>query len=73
MMFVVGFYDDLKPLSPTVKMLTQIVADAAVNEEGVIDVSLADSVACGGLDVYYSGSKIKRLSYAKPDRKPSPL
>ncbi len=39
-----------------------------VSDDGALDISRADAVACGGLDTYFYGKKIKRLSYAKPDR-----
>lgn len=40
----------------------------AWDNEGPLDLNLANSIAVSGLDTYHAGKKIKRLSYAKTDK-----
>lgn len=39
-----------------------------LREDGSIDLNILDSVTVSGLDEYYVGKKLARLSYAKTDR-----
>lgn len=50
----------------------RIQADC-VGEDGFIDLEKLGTVTCAGLDTYYLGQKIGRLTYPKPDKKPSLL
>jgi len=45
-----------------------LVADAAVGEDGAIDLGTLESVVVSGLDHYHRPESIARFSYAKPDR-----
>ncbi|MEL6676536.1 MAG: flavin reductase [Bacteroidota bacterium] len=41
--------------------------EAAVQEDGLIDLQATETVTVSGLDTYHVGEKLVRLSYAKPD------
>ncbi|WP_297292621.1 flavin reductase family protein [Oceanicoccus sp.] len=64
-------------LNDTLMVIGEVVSvelpEEVINAEGVMDISLANTIASGGLDTYYSAKKVKRLSYAKPDRVPLTL
>lgn len=48
-----------------------IVDETAVKNDGLIDLSVLDTVAVSGLDCYHQSEKLVRLSYAKPDKAPT--
>ena len=50
-----------------------IVPDAAIDGDGFVDLEIAGSIAGVGLDGYYSGKKISRLEYAKPNFEPKSI
>lgn len=45
----------------------------ALHDDGWINLQETDGIAINGLDGYASPSLIERLSYAKPDKSPTPL
>lgn len=40
----------------------------AIQASGLVNLELLGSLACTGLDTYHTTQRIKRLSYAKPDK-----
>lgn len=42
--------------------------EQAIQASGLVDLESLGSLACTGLDTYHSTQRIKRLSYAKPDK-----
>lgn len=46
------------------------VEEKMLREDGSLDYTAVDLVACGGLDTYYTGERLFQLTYAKPDRQP---
>lgn len=46
------------------------VDDKVLKADGSLDLTVAQLVACGGLDTYYTGDRLFQLTYAKPDRTP---
>lgn len=52
------------------EVLAVELPDAAVGEDGAIDLTVADSVALSGLDSYHRARLHKRMAYAKPDLPP---
>ncbi|EAQ97045.1 flavin reductase family protein [Congregibacter litoralis] len=55
------------------EILTLDVPGDAINDDGALDPSLADSVAIAGLDSYYRSTLVQRMAYAKPEEKPRRL
>jgi flavin reductase (DIM6/NTAB) family NADH-FMN oxidoreductase RutF len=52
--------------------ITDIICDdAAIKEDGYIDIESLNTVAVSGLDSYHTSKRLSRLSYAKPDSSPS--
>lgn len=49
------------------KIIKIIVPNEFVNNDGFINLELAETVTCSGLDSYHTTNKLGRLSYAKPD------
>jgi len=47
-----------------------IIPDAAVNEQGQIDLSQPDDVGISGLNTYYKLEKIAEFPYARPNALP---
>ena len=47
--------------------------DACRNEDGSLDLTVADTVALTGLDSYHRAERLKRMAYAKPDLPPREL
>jgi len=70
---------EMKPieLNGTVMVIGEIMEvqlpDGSLGEDGFVDLSQLDTVTIGGLDGYYRVDPLCRLSYAKPDKKPSRL
>jgi flavin reductase (DIM6/NTAB) family NADH-FMN oxidoreductase RutF len=62
---------DLK-INGTVMIIGSIqileVPNDVVLEDGFIDLQKAGTITCNGLDAYLSTHKLKRFSYAKPDK-----
>jgi len=52
------------------KVTHVLVSDAAIGEDGLIDIELLGTAAVSGLDTYHSPNKVARMAYAKPDKKP---
>ncbi len=48
------------------KVIEVFVEEAAVKEDGFIDLDKLNTVAVSGLDRYHTGTALARLSYAKP-------
>ena len=46
-----------------------ILEKGLILEDGLIDHSLANSVAVNGLDSYYTAERLKRFSYPRPNEK----
>jgi len=44
--------------------------DGLLMEDGFIDIEKAETITVSGLDSYHETSRLGRLSYAKPDKKP---
>jgi flavin reductase (DIM6/NTAB) family NADH-FMN oxidoreductase RutF len=44
------------------------VPNEVILEDGFIDLQKAGTITCNGLDAYLSTNKLKRFSYAKPDK-----
>ncbi len=67
---------DLK-INGTVMLIGSIqiidIPDSVIEADGFIDLNKAESVTCNGLDAYLSTKKLKRFSYAKPDKALSEL
>jgi flavin reductase (DIM6/NTAB) family NADH-FMN oxidoreductase RutF len=40
-------------------------------EDGFLDIEKAQTITCSGLDSYHFTTRLSRLSYAKPDKKPT--
>jgi flavin reductase (DIM6/NTAB) family NADH-FMN oxidoreductase RutF len=54
--------------------ITNIICDdAAIKEDGYIDIESLNTVAVSGLDSYHTSKRLSRLSYAKPDSSPSEI
>ena len=54
--------------------ITDIICDdAAIKEDGYIDIESLNTVAVSGLDSYHTSKRLSRLSYAKPDSSPSEI
>jgi flavin reductase (DIM6/NTAB) family NADH-FMN oxidoreductase RutF len=53
-------------------MYVSVPAEVVMND-GFIDLEKAGTLTCSGLDSYHTTTRISRLSYAKPDVKPSLL
>jgi len=57
-------------MNNTVMVLGEIVMvdtpEDSVQEDGLIDMTITNTVAVSGLDSYHAPKKIKRLGYAKP-------
>lgn len=54
--------------------ITDIICDdAAIKEDGYIDIESLNTVAISGLDSYHTSKRLSRLSYAKPDSSPSKI
>jgi flavin reductase (DIM6/NTAB) family NADH-FMN oxidoreductase RutF len=57
-------------MNNTVMVLGEIVMvdtpEDSVQEDGVVDMTITNTVAVSGLDSYHAPKKIKRLGYAKP-------
>jgi flavin reductase (DIM6/NTAB) family NADH-FMN oxidoreductase RutF len=47
--------------------------NSALMTDGFIDLELAGSITCSGLDSYHSTGKLARLAYAKPDKQPESI
>ncbi len=50
-----------------------VLPDAAMGNDGFIDLETAESITCSGLDSYHITKKIARLTYAKPNTWPSKI
>jgi flavin reductase (DIM6/NTAB) family NADH-FMN oxidoreductase RutF len=50
------------------KIVSIIVPEDVVSEDGLIDIEKAGSITLSGLDTYHRTQKIARLSYAKTDK-----
>ncbi|MBC7388364.1 MAG: flavin reductase [Opitutaceae bacterium] len=50
-----------------------IIPESCLAPDGFIDLELAGTLTCSGLDSYHSTTKISRLTYAKPDTWPTEL
>ncbi|WP_238531757.1 hypothetical protein [Nitritalea halalkaliphila] len=44
------------------------IAEKGLREDGSIDLQALETVTVSGLDEYYTGQRLARLSYPKPDR-----
>ena len=44
-----------------------------LHDDGFIDIEKANSITCSGLDSYHITKKIERLTYAKPNKKPTSI
>jgi hypothetical protein len=57
-------------MNNTVMVLGEIVMvdlpQGSVKEDGLVDITMTNTVAISGLDSYHSPNKVKRLGYAKP-------
>lgn len=57
-------------LNNTVMVIGEIVMvdvpESSVKDDGLVDMTITNTVAVSGLDTYHSPKKIKRLAYAKP-------
>jgi hypothetical protein len=49
------------------KIIDIIVPNEIIENDGFINIDKAGTITATGLDAYYTTSKIKRLSYAKPN------
>ena len=49
------------------------VPDSCLWEDGFIDLKDADTITSSGLDAYFTTEKLKRFTYAKPDKEPQTL
>jgi len=47
-----------------------ILPDHCLGKDGFVDIELAETITCSGLDSYHSTKKIGRLSYAKTHKWP---
>jgi len=48
--------------------ISHILCDEqAIKNDGYIDIQCLDTVMVSGLDSYHTGSRLSRLSYAKPN------
>lgn len=47
-----------------------LLPEDCVASDGFIDLELAGTLTCSGLDSYHATEQLMRLSYAKPDRQP---
>ena len=47
------------------------VPQASIAQDGFIDLEVAESVTCSGLDSYHTTQKLARLAYAKRDKTPT--
>jgi flavin reductase (DIM6/NTAB) family NADH-FMN oxidoreductase RutF len=52
------------------KVVELFVPENCIASDGAIDLELANSITCSGLDSYYTTEKLARLSYAKSDSFP---
>lgn len=61
-------------LNNTVMVIGEIkhaqVSSEAIGDDGLIDIESLGTVAVSGLDTYHRTATVKRLAYAKPDKKP---
>jgi len=55
------------------EIIEVIVSDAAVGDDGFVDIESLQSVAVSGLDRYHKTTAMGRLSYAKPDSPPQKI
>lgn len=55
------------------EVLSLELPDACVQEDGSVDLAVADTVALSGLDRYYRPRDPKRMAYARPDLPPRVL
>jgi flavin reductase (DIM6/NTAB) family NADH-FMN oxidoreductase RutF len=66
-----GYKEHHTLCNDTVMVLGEIIyvdiPDGAMKADGLIDLTLSNTVAVSGLDCYFTAQKIKRLSYAKPN------
>ncbi len=46
------------------------IPDNSLHEDGVVDMSVTNTVAVSALDTYHQPQKVKRLAYAKPNQAP---
>lgn len=54
--------------------ITDIMCDEeAIGNDGYIDIECLNTVMVSGLDSYHTSKRLSRLSYAKPNTKPTPL
>lgn len=49
------------------KIVKVVVPDIYIQKDGFIDLEMAETVTCSGLDSYHTTKRISRLSYAKTD------
>jgi flavin reductase (DIM6/NTAB) family NADH-FMN oxidoreductase RutF len=49
------------------------IAEKLVHSDGFVALEKAGILACSGLDAYYSTQLLGRLSYARPDKRPSSM
>ena len=47
-----------------------IIEDGLLEEDGTINLAAAGTIACSGLDTYYTADKLAQYPYAKADRLP---
>jgi flavin reductase (DIM6/NTAB) family NADH-FMN oxidoreductase RutF len=55
------------------KIVEVAVPEDCISDDGFVDIEKAESLTVSGLDSYHTTSRLARLSYAKPDKKPSVL
>ena len=64
-------------LNGTILLIGEIkniyIAPNCIKEDGFIDLELAGTITCSGLDSYHTTHKLARLSYAKPDKWPTQI
>ncbi|WP_144604838.1 flavin reductase family protein [Algoriphagus algorifonticola] len=64
-------------INETVLLIASIdhiyVEEKGLRQDGSLDLNILESVTVTGLDEYYVGEKLSRLSYAKPDKLPQEI
>ncbi|MEL6864383.1 MAG: flavin reductase [Bacteroidota bacterium] len=65
------------PINGTLLMIGRIIEvffpEQAMGADGFLDLEMAGSITCSGLEAYHQTQKLGRLSYAKPDQALSEL
>jgi flavin reductase (DIM6/NTAB) family NADH-FMN oxidoreductase RutF len=49
------------------------IPQVSLSADGFVDLNKSGTITCVGLDAYYKTDMLSRLSYAKPDKHPTPI